>query len=131
RNRVEKIDEQEITSALVKVTREKSKTIYFTSGHGEPALESLESAEALGELKQLLENNNYTVKSINLSATSEMPKDMDVLFVVRPQFSFQKVEIQALEAYLKNGGNMMLALSYPDKSGLSDFLKNLGVDVEN
>jgi hypothetical protein len=32
RNRIEKIDEQEITQALIKVTREKNKTIYFTVG---------------------------------------------------------------------------------------------------
>lgn len=39
RNRLEKIEEQELTSALIKVTREKDKILYFTTGHGEKDLD--------------------------------------------------------------------------------------------
>lgn len=127
KNRIDKFDEQEFTSALVKLTREKTKTLYFTTGHGEPDLESMDLAEALGHLKQLLENNNYTVKPLNLAGSAKMPTDLDVLFIVNPQFPFQKMEIMALEDFLKRGGSLFVALAYPDRSGLGSFLEKVGV----
>ena len=40
--RVEILSEQTLTNALIKVTREGSKVIYFMVGHGEHDIESLE-----------------------------------------------------------------------------------------
>jgi ABC-type uncharacterized transport system involved in gliding motility auxiliary subunit len=128
-NRIDKLDEQTITSAMVKVTREKSKTVYFTAGHGEPDIDSMDKAEALGFLKTLLGENNYTVKTINFSATSKLPEDLDVLMIAGVQYPFQKFDLQILEAFLKSGGNLLVSLNYPDKSGLDKFLAKLGVEI--
>ena len=117
-SRIEKLDEQTLTSALVRVTREKSKTIYFTTGHGEPDFDSMDLAEGTGFLKNLLKDNNYTAKTINFSSVGKMPTDMDVLAITGPVQPFQSLEIQAIEGYLKAGGSVLVALSYPDKSGL-------------
>ncbi len=130
-SRIEKLDEQTLTSALVRVTREKSKTIYFTIGHGEADLESMDSAEGTGFLKNLLKDNNYTASSINFSSVGKMPTDMDVLAIVGPAQPFQSLEIQAIEGYLKTGGSILVALSYPDKSGLDKILNKAGLQIEN
>ena len=95
-NRIEKLDEQNLTSALVKVTREKSKTIYFTTGHSESDLDSADTAEGTGILKNLLKDNNYTAKTIDFSSVGKMPVDIDVLAIVGPQHPFQRLEVQAI-----------------------------------
>lgn len=128
-NRIDKLDEQTLTSALVKVTREKSKIIYFTTGHGEADLDSTDTADGTGILKKLLSDNNYTALPINFAAVGKMPSDMDVLAIVGPKYSFQNLEIQAIEGYLKAGGQVLVALSYPDKSGLEKLLNKLGLQV--
>lgn len=131
RNRIEKIDEQEFTSALVKVTREKNKTIYFTIGHGEKSINENKEGLGLGSLKSLLENNRYTVKELALSQNPKIPADADVIVIAGPVQGFQKFEIEALESYLKSGGSLFLALESQNNAGLESLVSKTGVKLED
>ncbi|AFY00670.1 GldG family protein [Bdellovibrio bacteriovorus] len=131
RNRIEKIDEQDFTSALVKVTREKNKTVYFTVGHGEKALSENKEGLGLGSLKSLLENNRYTVKELSLIQNAKIPDDADVIVVAGPVQGFQAFEIEALEGYLKNGGSLFLAIESQNTAGLEKLVAKMGVQFEN
>lgn len=131
RNRVEKIDEQELTSALVKVTRDKIKIIYFTIGHGEKDLKENREGLGLGSLKVMLENNRYTVQELPLIQNPVVPKEADVVVVAGPTQQFQENEILALEEYLKNGGSVFLAVESQNTAGLEKLVGKLGVQFEN
>ncbi|WP_413569681.1 GldG family protein [Bdellovibrio sp. HCB117] len=131
RNRVERIDEQEFTSALVKVTREKTKTIYFTVGHGEKDLNDSKEGLGLGSLKLMLENNRYVVKELPLIQNPKIPDDADVIVIAGPIQGFQAFEITALEEYLKKGGSLFLALESQNSAGLDGLVGKLGVQLEN
>ncbi len=109
RNRIEKIDEQEFTSALVKVTREANKTLYFTVGHGEKSLNENREGLGLGSLKVMLENNRYTVKELSLIQNAKIPSDADVIVIAGPIQGFQDFEITALENFLKAGGSFVFS----------------------
>ncbi|MEN0057551.1 MAG: GldG family protein [Bdellovibrio sp.] len=131
RNRIEKIDEQEFTSALVKVTREQNKTLYFTMGHGEKSLNEAKEGLGLGSLRVMLENNRYTVKELPLIQNPKIPADADVVVIAGPVQNFQDFEIAAVEAYLKGGGSLFLALEPHNSAGLEKILKPLGVELQN
>lgn len=131
RNRIEKIDEQELTSALVKVTRESNKTIYFTIGHGEKDLEEHKEALGLGSIKTMLENNRYTVKTLPLSQQPKIPADADVIVIAGPIQNFQEFEITALGEYLKSGGSLLLAIESQNTVGLEKLTARVGIGFEN
>lgn len=131
RNRIEKIDEQEFTSALVKVTRDKTKTIYFTIGHGEKDLNENREGLGLGSLKVMLDNNRYSVKELALAQNPKIPADADVIVIAGPSQGFQDFEITALEQYLKSGGSLFLALETQTTTGLEKLLAKLGLVLEN
>lgn len=131
RNRVEKIDEQEFTSALVKVTRKQAKNIYFTIGHGEKDLNDRREGLGLGSLKSMLENNRYNVKELPLIQTPKVPSDADVVIIAGPIQGFQDFEIAALEAYLKAGGSLFLAIESQNSAGLEKLVNKLGVQLQN
>lgn len=131
RSRIEKIDEQEFTSALVKVTRESEKTIYFTIGHGEPSLNETREGLGLGSLKSLLENNRYRVKDWAMAQNPQLPQDADVIFVVGPTQGFQKFEIDLLEKYLSGGGSLVLALESQSTAGLEKLVEKVGLGFQN
>lgn len=131
RNRVEKIDEQELTSALVKVTRAQEKTIYFTVGHGEKDLKDSKEGLGLGSFKLMLENNRYIVKELPLIQNGRIPDDADAIIVAGPSQSFQDFEITALEDYLKKGGSVFLALEPQNTVGLEKLVSKVGVQFEN
>lgn len=128
RNRVEKIDEQEVTSALVKVTREKDKNIYFIVGHGERDLEEAKEATGLNALKIMLENNRYVVKTLASNLNARIPDDADVVMIVGPTQNFLDYEIQGLEDYLKRGGSLFLALKSKQSQGLEKLLGRVGLE---
>lgn len=131
RARIEKIDEQELTSALVKVTRTQSKNIYFTVGHGEKSLDEAKEALGLNFLKQMLENSRYNVKTLPLIQTQKVPDDADAVIVAGPVQNFQDFEITALENYLKRGGSLMLAIESQNSAGLEKILKKTGIELQN
>lgn len=131
RNRIEKIDEQEITSALVKVTREKDKIIYFVVGHGEMNLD--ESKEPLGlfSLKTMLTSNRYQVKTLALSTSPKIPEDADAVAIVGPSQGLTDSAIAALQDYLKRGGSLLLALESKKTEGLEKVLATIGIVPQN
>ncbi|WP_413288570.1 GldG family protein [Bdellovibrio sp. HCB337] len=131
RNRVEKIDEQEVTTALVKVTREKDKNIYFVVGHGEHDLNEEKEAEGLHALKQMIENNRYTVKTIATNLNAKIPDDADAVMIIGPTQKFLDYEIQGLENYLKRGGSLLLALKSKQTQGLEVLLNRVGLEPMN
>lgn len=131
RNRLERIDEQEFTNALVKVTREKETTIYFTIGHGEKRLDDKSDALGLGSLKVMLDNHRYHVKTLPLSQQPKIPADADVIVIAGPTQNFQDFEISALEQYLKDGGSIFMALESNNTVGLEKIVSKLGVKFEN
>lgn len=131
RNRIEKIDEQEFTSALVKVTRTKNKNIYFTVGHGEKDLEDAKEGLGLNALKVMLENNRYSVKTLPLIQSQKVPDDADVVVIAGPIQKFQDYEVVALEQYLKDGGSLFLALEPQNSADLEVLVKKMGLELQN
>lgn len=131
RNRIERIEEQEITGAIVKATRDKDKNIYMITGHGEGGVEDARDPSGHSQLKGLLEGNRYQLKPLALATTPEIPKDADAVLVVAPKQAFIDVEINALEKYMQEGGNLLLALDPNVDHGLSSFLEKVGVKLAN
>ncbi|MFN8845266.1 MAG: GldG family protein [Bdellovibrionales bacterium] len=131
RNRLEKVDEQEITQAIIKVTREKAKTVYVVSGHGEPDIEDSQEAGGLNMMKLLIENNSFIIKTWNLPSQPKVPEDADAILLIGPQQKMADYEIKELEKYLISGGNLMLALESGKSAGLESLLGQLGIVLEN
>lgn len=131
RNRVDKIEEQEVTSVILKVTREKAKIVYLVTGHGEGSLTDPRDVNGLSDLKNQLEVNSYQIKELPLAVKAEVPADADVVLVVGPQQAFIEIEVKALQNYLKRGGSLFLALDPKAPHGLDSLLQSAGVKVSN
>lgn len=130
-SRIEKIDEQEMTSAIVKVIRTTDKKVYFLTGHAELSLEEAKDGSSISLLKQLLKNSRYTVLEHSFNKSTQVPVDADILFIVGPKMNFLDVEVKALEDYLKRGGSLVIAVASNMKTGLEPLLKKFGVTMQN
>lgn len=114
------IGEATMNTALIYVTRDVLPTALFTSGHNEAEI---------AEVKRIFEANNYVNESINL-LQSDLSQDTMVLIIAAPKADFTDAEIEKIDAYLDNGGNMMVFLSpeYTLKN-LESYLEKWGVAV--
>lgn len=125
--KIEKIDEQELTGAIVKVTREKDKRIFYVQGHRERNLEEPKEISGANGIKKLLEGNRYRVEPLNLSAVPAMPEGADLVMVIGPEQDFLEREVQVLKDYLKSGGSLILAHESRQNIGLEKLLEPIGI----
>lgn len=132
KNRIENYTEQDFTNAIIKVTRTIRKTVYFLEGHGERSIDDEKDEASLFGFRQLLEKNSYDVKKLSLVSVAEVPQDTDVLMIAAPTQNFQDHEVNAIEAYLKRGGSVLVALeSVSLPAGFQKIMSNVGVELEN
>ena len=123
--------EENVTNALVKVSREGQKTIYFLEGHGEHNL-NLTDQSGYNRIMQLLENQSYIVRSFSLLSEVEVPADCSVLVVAGPRTNLVGNEQEAIRNYLDRGGRALFLINpdYPAESAdLSELLARWKVRV--
>src|SRR5215510_6200628 len=59
-------DEQDLTSALLKVTQDRTTTVYFLTGHRERSIDGFDRGD-YGDARQALEQDNFHVTTLNLT----------------------------------------------------------------
>lgn len=100
-------DEQDITSALLKVISEEKKVIYFLTGHQERDPNDYGS-DSYSMVADALRDQNYEVRTLNLAITSTVPGDAAVVVVAGPQTGFLEDEQARLQSYLAKGGKALI-----------------------
>lgn len=119
-------DEESLTNAIIKVTKDRERVVYFTTGHGEHDL-GVSERNGLSLLKGELEKQHYAVKPLALS--QGIPADATVIGIAGPQKPFLEAEVRMVEEFLRKGGHV-LCLHDPDTdSGLAGVLSAYGVMV--
>ena len=124
--KIQNPNEENLTNALLKVTRDEQKTIYFLEGHGENQINSLEN-EGYQTAKTNLEQDGFIVKPLLLLQTGEVPEDASVLVVAGPKKPVQAEEQNSIQSYLDKGGAVMMLVDPKSKFGMEPFLKDWGV----
>jgi ABC-type uncharacterized transport system involved in gliding motility auxiliary subunit len=129
-DRLTTTSEEDLTNALIKVTREQKKTIYFLDGHGEASIDDTE-ADGYSSVKDQLTKIGYEVKKLSLALPGTFPKDCDLLVVPGPKSDLQPEELQTIRAYLDRGGKAFFLVDPQAAPGLTAFFKPLGLRLDN
>lgn len=126
----EKPDEDAITNALRRLLKPQRKKIFFLTGHGERDLTG-KAQNDLQTAKQALENEGYEVGTLNLVTQPQVPKDAAVVIVASPKKPPLASEVDALKAYLDQGGRALVLLEAFQDSGLQGFLAGYGISLDD
>jgi len=122
------VTEEKLTNAILKVSREEKKKVYFLEGHGERDLENIER-DGYNAAKKALENENYDIGTLILAREKAIPEDCSALIIASPRVAPLENEIDLIERYLKSGGSALFMLDPSPAIGLEGFLSDWGVDV--
>lgn len=103
--------EHAFTSAILEVTGQAQKKVYFLTGHGEANIYSTYSAARYG-----LQDDLYLVDTLNLITNSTMPTDCAVLVIASPRSPLTPMEVEVIDRYIKSGGQALILVDpgYPD-----------------
>lgn len=129
-NRITTTSEEDITNALIKVTREKKKVIYFLEGHGEGSIEE-SSDSGYTTAKSELEKIGYEVKKLSLALSENFPANCSLLIVPGPRKALLPNELETLKNYLNKGGRIFFMVDPETTSGLESWLAEYGFKLEN
>ena len=118
--------EKKITSAIYKLTAAEESHVYYTTNHGEQAPTS--------SLTEALEAQNLDLQPLDL-LTSTIPGDCSLLIMNAPASDFASDglvdEISQLQAYLENGGKVLLTTSaFVDTPNLDAVMAQFGLARE-
>lgn len=115
--------EQVLTSALLALLKPDSETVYFLTGHGEPAPD-----RELSNLSEAISQQNAVVKNLSLSSTDVIPPDASALIIVAPKSDLDEREAAVIGSWLRKGGKILILLD-PNSSTprLHSLLANSGI----
>lgn len=120
--------EQVFTSAILNVTGSEKEKIYFISGHGEMRINDVDPLRGLSELNHLLTTYNIDATQIELTQTSEIPLDANLVIIASPQSPFLPNEVAQLRQYLTDrNGRLIVFLNPIDQHGLHELLFEWGI----
>jgi len=103
--------EHSFTSAILEVTGQAQKKVYFLTGHGEADINSTYSAAHSG-----LRDDLYLVDTLDLITNPTIPNDCAVLVIASPRSPLTPMEIETIDSYIKAGGQALILADpgYPD-----------------
>lgn len=123
--------EEEITNAILKLTKGINKTLYFLTGHGERDIEDDVEPEGLGVLHNALIDEGYNVRELLLPRGEELPGENSVIIVAAPTKAFSLKEIGAIKSYLGSGGKAVFMIEPRSGDEIVSILTSYGIELSD
>lgn len=138
-NNAEAMMEYQFAKSIDRVTNPQRATVAYATGNGEPT-----EANAY-DLVQVV-GSNYNFNTFDLNAHPFIPKEIDVLMVVKPETGFSEAQKLKIDQYVMNGGKLLMFLdnlyaeqdsmrfkseliAYDRNLNLGDLLFNYGIRI--
>ena len=106
-----RLEERDFTNALINVLRDGELHVGFLTGHQEQDLGDTDPKTGGSAMANLLLGESYQVGRVAIQISApEVPRDLDILVINNPKGDLHPVEINAIEAYLDQGGRLLVLL---------------------
>lgn len=127
--------EQQFTGAIVELVEQRKPSLLFTTGHGEPSLDSFEP-RGFGRLQRFLGTDNFAIEEWASLGKDAVPAGTDLIVVAGATKPFVQPELDLLARFLRGGGRVLVLLD-PDlaaegrvgDTGLAGWLRDFGVEA--
>jgi len=122
---VASLSEQNISSALLRLSRPGTRKLVFIKGHGEKSITDSGNT-SFSKLAGELERKGFTLDSHNL-LLGEIPQDTSAAVITSPQRAYLDGEVELIKQYLDNGGNLLWMMDPGQMQGLEPLAESLGI----
>ena len=124
--------EKMLTAAILDVSSEEQKKLYFIGGHGEMRLDDVNPIRGVSQMADALRQRNFQLLTLDLSQVEEVPKDADMLFLLSPGAALLAQEEEILRQYMTNeAGRLMVMLDPGRRHGMDELFYEWGVMVDD
>ncbi len=126
RENIRELTESAITNALQRLLRTEQHWIVFLSGHGERSPLDQKNHD-LGQFGINLRNKGYKIHTHNPAANAELPDNTALLVIAGPRVDFLPGELDAIQRYLRRGGNLLWLRDPGDHASTDSLADTLGI----
>lgn len=121
------INEQVVTSTLLRLAHTREQHVMYLDGHGERKLDGIANFDLGIPFGAKLKENGFHLNSLNLAVAQEVPSNVSVLVITQPQLNLMRGEVDKLLNYLKRGGNLLWLVDAEPLRGLEPLAETLGL----
>ncbi len=121
------IDEEGITNALLRLTRQATRRICFLEGHGEHTPYSTDERRGYSEVGKALEGENFELDRLDTVPATGVPRKCDVLVMAGPLRELLPGEADQIAAYFEGGGQILLLIDPGAPESVLQLLLRYGV----
>ena len=116
-----------LISAILDVTRDHERSVYFITGHGEHAPNSTDRKTGYSTVKRTLEEEFFRVLELPLVAKEGIPADADLVVSAGARKDYFPEEVAALRAYVERGGNLLLLVDPETPDSVAGVAADVGI----
>ncbi len=120
------LNEQTLSSALLRLAHDKDQLVMYLAGHGERKLDGVANDD-LGDFGARLKQLGYRTASLNLTVAQDVPANASMLVITQPQIKLMPGEVDKLLRYIDNGGNLLWLIDAEPLRGLEPLAEKLGI----
>lgn len=120
-----KINEQIVTSTLLRLAHTRDQTVMYLDGHGERKLDGIANFDLGSLFGAKLKQNGFHLGSLNLALAQEVPSNVSVLVITQPQLDLMPGEVDKLLRYVDRGGNLLWLVDAEPLHGLERLAEKL------
>ena len=105
--RLETLDEAQLTNAILRLQQTRTRWVAGLRGHGERSLLG-EANHDLGTFGEVLDEQGYQVVELDLATTPVPPDNTALLVIASPLKALLEAELHRVRDYLDSGKNLLL-----------------------
>lgn len=123
------INEQTLTSTLLRLAHTRDQTVMYLDGHGERKLDGRANHDMGLLFGAKLKQNGFKIASLNLSIAQDVPINTRVLVISQPQVNLMPGEVDKLLRYVERGGNLLWLIDPEPLHGLERLADKLALHL--
>jgi ABC-type uncharacterized transport system involved in gliding motility auxiliary subunit len=116
-----------LMGALLAVTRDRERVVYFVTGHGERSPDDGDRKNGMSVAKRTLEDDQFSIRVLPLMRTEAIPVDATVVVMAGPRKDYLPGDLAQIDAYLRRAGNLLVLLDPETPSSVAAFVDSLGI----
>lgn len=126
--RLKILSEAELSSALLRLSRERERLVAFLEGEGERKPDGVANAD-LGQFGDTLRQRGIHTIHLALATMAKVPDNVDLLVIANPRVALAGPSAMAVVDYIERGGNLLWLLEADESNGLDALAETLSIRI--
>ena len=119
--------ERVCASAIRRLTfSPRHRSVCWTVGHGECRFDEY-GAFGMSDIARDLSREGYRNKTLDLAESQKVPDDCALVVIAGARRDFSRVELGRIDAYLRDGGRLLVLLDSDRETGVTSLLSSWGI----